>query len=176
MKRLIIMRHAKTEPWTEGVDDHARAVVPDGHEAIQKVGARIADLNWHPDNAFVSSARRARETWLGLKGLFSSCEPVIDDNFYLASAARWEDFLHDNMASDRVMLVGHNPGLHDLCISLLRHGQDHDPDSEALLFSRLPTGAAALFETVTNGGSTRETFSLRHFIRPKDLRDQAGHD
>ena len=28
MQRLILMRHAKTEPWSEGIDDHARALLP----------------------------------------------------------------------------------------------------------------------------------------------------
>ncbi|MGB1068668.1 MAG: SixA phosphatase family protein [Henriciella sp.] len=175
MKRLIIMRHAKTEPWTEGVDDHARAVVPDGHDAVQKVALNLESLNWSPDSVFVSSARRARETWLGLKERFPGCEVLVDDSLYLASVLRLEEVLLENTSSGTIMLIGHNPGLHDLGISLLRHGRNHQPDSEALLFSKLPTGAAALFEAATDAPFSRAAFSLRHFIRPKDLRDGAAH-
>ena len=44
MKRLILMRHAKTEPWGEGVDDFSRALTPRGKEDAQRMAEELVAL------------------------------------------------------------------------------------------------------------------------------------
>ena len=58
MKRLILMRPAKTEPWSEGIADHARALTPVGHEAAAAMAAMLKSEGWSPQKAIVSTARR----------------------------------------------------------------------------------------------------------------------
>ena len=60
MKRLILMRHAKTEPWDELIDDHGRALTDVGHQAADVICAALQTSGWAPDKAVVSSARRTR--------------------------------------------------------------------------------------------------------------------
>ena len=74
MQRLILMRHAKTEPWTEGIDDHARALTPVGHEAAAAMASALKAEGWVPEKAIISTARRTRETWVHLSDVFGTCD------------------------------------------------------------------------------------------------------
>ena len=71
MKRLIVMRHAKTEDWAEGIDDHGRALTERGRLDAANVGREIIAKDWTPDFVAVSSARRAKETWNYAQALHS---------------------------------------------------------------------------------------------------------
>ncbi len=89
-----------------------------------------------------SSARRARETLTELKpALGDQAEVVVTDDLYGADAA---EILHrlgevdQNIAS--VMIVGHNPGLHDLALELTGDG---DAAAISQLHTKFPTGALA---------------------------------
>lgn len=71
-----------------------------------------------------------------------------------------------------VMLVGHNPGMHDLALLLCGEG---DPDDVARIHAKFSTGALAEFDVpvkqtmdVRRAGQVRAGRLLR-FVRPKDL-------
>ena len=49
MKRLILMRHAKTEPWSEGIDDFGRALTPLGHSDARRMAEELVALSWSPE-------------------------------------------------------------------------------------------------------------------------------
>ena len=95
-----------------------------------------------PRLVLCSSARRARETLAELKpALGDQAEVVVTDDLYGADTA---EILHrlgevdQNIAS--VMIVGHNPGLHDLALDLTAHG---DAAAISQLNAKFPTGALA---------------------------------
>ena len=169
MKRLILMRHAKTEPWTEGIDDHARALTPVGHEAAEIIGKALKEEGWTPEKAVISTARRTRETWSHLSNVFGTCDVILEDDLYLAGERGIVDIICDHDGTSTLMIVGHNPGLHDLSLSILREAGSTDHQAARRVAAKLPTGAAVMFEATEDGAFVPVHFKLRNFIKPKDL-------
>jgi phosphohistidine phosphatase len=133
MKTVWLLRHAKSS-WEDGaLADRDRPLAPRGKKAAKRIRRYASDTGVRPQLVLCSSAERARATLdIVLTGLG---EPLveIDDVIYMASA----DSLLRRIQSldpglERVMLVGHNPGLHELTCLLAPPGPD--------LF---PTGALA---------------------------------
>ncbi len=169
MKRLILMRHAKTEPWTEGIDDHARALTPVGHDAAIAMGKALKGEGWTPAKAIISTARRTRETWAHLSDIFGTCEMVLEDDLYLAGERGIADIISDHDSAETVLIVGHNPGLHDLALNILREAGSTDHQAARRVAAKLPTGAVVLFEAEQDGAFVPPHFKLQNFIKPKDL-------
>jgi phosphohistidine phosphatase len=104
----------------------------------------------------------------------------ILESLYLAPAERLLEELRLVAETVRsVLLIGHNPGLHDLAAVLLGpKGLDSDSPAVNHLIEGYPTGALAEFSVAgtwrdldTGGGR------LLHFIRPRDLAgDLTGAD
>jgi phosphohistidine phosphatase len=63
MRRLMLMRHAKSDWSVGGQRDHDRALAARGREAAPLIAAYMARHGLRPDRVLVSTARRARETW-----------------------------------------------------------------------------------------------------------------
>lgn len=171
MQRLILMRHAKTEPWTEGIDDHARALTPVGHDAAIAMAAVLRSEGWSPERAIVSTARRTRETWSHLSDVYQNCDLVLEEDLYLAGERGISDLIAENDGARTLIIVSHNPGLHDLSLSLLRAAGSFDHQASIRIAAKLPTGAAVLFEAEQDGAFVPAHFRLRNFIKPKDLLD-----
>ena len=169
MKRLILMRHAKTEPWTEGIDDHGRALTPVGHEDAVRMAAALTAEGWVPDRALVSSARRTRETWSHLSPGLARCEVLVDEALYLAGERGIADFIAEADGASTLLIIGHNPGMHDLAVRLVREAGSSDHQAAMRIAAKFPTGAAALFEAEDDGAFVPATLRLQAFLRPKDL-------
>ena len=95
-----------------------------------------------PELVLCSSARRTRETLEVLRpALGEEVEVLVEDGLYGAGAGRLLDRLHRIPAAvDSVLLIGHNPGLHDLALELTGDGEE---DAVDMLRVKLPTGALA---------------------------------
>lgn len=169
MKRLILMRHAKTEPWTEGVDDHARALTSLGHEAAIKMAKALKVEGWLPEKAVVSTARRTRETWSHFANVFGACEFCMEDDLYLAGERGISEIITEHDGARTLIIIGHNPGLHDLALYILREAGSLDHQAAKRLAGKLPTGAAVLFEADEDGAFLPVHFKLQNYIKPKDL-------
>lgn len=169
MKRLILMRHAKTEPWTEGIDDHGRALTEGGHESAARIGQALTSIGWAPEHALISTARRTRETWTHLSTFFPACKAVFDPGLYLAGERGIADLISDYDGQGTLILVGHNPGMHDLAVSLVRESGSRDHQAALRLASKMPTGGCALFESEEDGAFLPVHFRLQAFFRPKDF-------
>ncbi|MEO0982404.1 MAG: histidine phosphatase family protein [Pseudomonadota bacterium] len=170
MKRLILLRHAKTEPWFEGVDDHGRALTERGRADSERVAKALRDAGWVPDLAVVSTARRAHETWTGAAPAFTGCEREMSDDLYLASVRMIGSLVRAHEDAAALMLIGHNPGIHDFACDLVQSGGAHNRFAAEALINKMPTGAAALFESDEDAAFGPYAFKLMDFIRPKDLR------
>lgn len=169
MRRLILMRHAKTEPWSEGIDDHARALTPTGHEAAIAMAKALKAKGWTPSKAIVSTARRTRETWAELVKVFGASEMMLEEDLYLAGERGIADIISDHDAVPTLIIIGHNPGLHDLSLTILRAAGSLDHRAAMRIAAKLPTGGAVLFEAEADGAFAPEQFRLFDFIKPKDL-------
>ncbi|GGB78380.1 SixA phosphatase family protein [Henriciella pelagia] len=170
MKRLILMRHAKTEPWNEGIKDRDRMLTERGHQDAELVASFLSDTGWQPDHALVSSARRTRETWRHLARHVPECRSTVSDDLYLAGIPAMEALIK-KVAEDYgcVILVGHNPGLHELAGFILSQAGSENHRAAMKLAEKFPTGAAALFESEDDGPYVPVHFRLVDFVRPKTL-------
>ena len=169
MQRLILMRHAKTEPWSEGIDDHARALTPVGHEAAIAMGKALKSEGWTPERAIISTARRTRETWAHLSDIFGTTNMMLEEDLYLAGERGIADIIADQASAKSLIIIGHNPGLHDLSLSILRAAGSRDHQAAIRIAAKLPTGAAVLFEADEDGAFVPARFRLQNFIKPKDV-------
>ena len=142
---LFLLRHAKSS-WSEaGRPDRDRPLAPRGQRAIVLL---VDDARAHgvrPDLVLCSPARRTRETLEALRpALGSGVDVRFDDDLYGADAAELLDRLRavgEDVGS--VMVVGHNPGLHDLAVGLAGYGESLRMEQ---LRAKLPTGALVTLE------------------------------
>lgn len=136
MKRLIILRHAKAVAKDAG-QDFERVLAGRGREEMKKVARYLAEHRLRPDLALVSPAARTRETW-SRAGLGDVPVRFVDTIYeaetsdLLAALRSLEDGI------ESVVLVGHNPGLEDLALTM--------PADSAPLRSGLPTAALAVID------------------------------
>ena len=143
MRELILLRHAKAVS-AEGVsDDRARSLTDRGRREAKAAGAALtaAGIAW--DAVRVSTSARTRETAALALGEAPAPTPVFLDALYLAEADTiWA--IAQSTGADRVLIIGHNPGLHELAMDLIR--QAHDRSKAGLALQEgLPTSAFAHF-------------------------------
>ena len=141
MKRLWLLRHAKSSWDHPGLADHDRPLAPRGKKAGRRI-ARWAETNdVRPDLVICSTAVRAQATLdLVRPGLGHPAERV-DRALYTASV---DDVLERLAAEDdalaEILLIGHNPTLHELAALLAPPGPDAFPTG-ALAGLRLEIGS-----------------------------------
>lgn len=170
MKRLILMRHAKTEPWTEGIDDFGRALTPQGHEDARRMAQELVALGWSPGLILVSSARRARETCAEVASVVTGEKVRPMESLYLTGVRGLSEAVRQNDRPDTLMVIGHNPGLHDFALTLLKEGGAADLEAAGRLHEKFPTSCAALFEAPSAGPFVPAQLKLTGVLRAKDFR------
>lgn len=170
MKRLILMRHAKTEPWNEGIDDFSRALTQQGHEDATRIAQEIVAMGWSPERILVSSARRARETCSEVAKVVTGEKVRPMEALYLTGVRGLTEAVSQNDGAGVLMLIGHNPGLHDFALSILREGGSLDHAASLRLHEKFPTSCAAMFETEEEGAFVPANFRLVQVLRAKDFR------
>jgi phosphohistidine phosphatase len=176
MRQLLLLRHAKSSWDDRSVPDRDRGLAPRGQYAAAAMGQAMRRLGLAPDLILVSPARRTRETLEALEPWDEA--PLIEpiEILYLATAIQLVDALRGVPETVRsVMVVGHNPGMHELAVLL---GGNATAPAAALAQVRAgyPTGALAEFNVpgawsrLGAGGG-----QLVRFLRPRDL-EQDGSE
>ena len=177
MKTLTLLRHAKSG-WDDKVArDVDRPLNGKGKRAAACVGRHWRDLHLGFDHVVASPAVRVHETIAELaSGYGESIVPVVDRRIYLASAVTLLDVIHElPEGADRVLMIGHNPGLEDLVLMLVP-----DKASDALrdtVEEKFPTASTA--ELTFDGAwadVAQNKATLTRFIRPRDLDPALGPD
>lgn len=141
MRRLIVMRHAKSSWASAGLSDHARPLNRRGRLAAPLMGAwlrEIADEQaFSLDRAIVSDSRRTRETWGWVSGVWgASAEAHFEPRLYLATTETLYSVLHELPETDScVLFLAHNPGLCDWVASLSGRRVDRFPTAATALLS-----------------------------------------
>ncbi|MBI3434509.1 MAG: histidine phosphatase family protein, partial [Proteobacteria bacterium] len=86
MRRLMLLRHAKSDVSRPGQPDRERALTERGQRAASRVGAYLAGHALAPDQVLCSTARRARQTWELIAPCFTGPLPVaFEERIYGAS-------------------------------------------------------------------------------------------
>lgn len=176
MKILTLLRHAKSG-WDDPVTrDFDRPLNPRGRRAARTVGAEMKSQGLAFDLVVASSARRVTETLDEVAAGYGEISPRYDERLYLASVATLLDVVR-NAPDDveRLLLVGHNPGMEELALRLAR--RDSDP-LRGEIEIKYPTGTVAEIELPADRwAEVREgTGRIVRFIRPRDLDPELGPD
>ena len=174
MKRLILMRHAKTEPFTEGIDDFGRALTDQGHSDAKRIAEEIVTLVWSPERILVSTARRARETCSEAAKIFEGEKVRPMESLYLCGLRGLSEAVKQNDGAGTLMVIGHNPGIHDFALDLLREAGSLDHYASQRLSEKFPTSCVAMFEREDEGSFVPALFRLSNVLRAKDYRTTAA--
>jgi phosphohistidine phosphatase len=149
MRRLMLFRHAKTHSDAPSGRDQDRRLDERGRRDAAEIGGWIARNPPFPDLVQVSPAVRAQQTWeIAWEAMKDRVpEPVVESvaDIYGAHPAQLLQAIHMAAASDpkRLMLVGHNPGMHELALALAGGG---DAAGRKALADNLPTSGLAIFD------------------------------
>jgi phosphohistidine phosphatase len=143
MKTLHLLRHAKSSWKDPGLDDHDRPLSKRGRETARGIAAYLRRAKIVPDLVICSTAVRARQTLDPIAKAIKPPKVVLEKGIYeVAQEKIWKHLRGLPKSADCVLLIGHNPGLHDLALSLV------DADSDELVpppGGKFPTGAMASF-------------------------------
>ncbi|EHK57070.1 SixA phosphatase family protein [Allomesorhizobium alhagi] len=170
MKRLLLLRHAKSSWDDPALADFDRPLAPRGRKAAPLMGRELAARDWLPQLALVSPAARSRETWeLVAAALPGSVSADFPDLLYDATP---EDVLSEIRRTPKaiktLLVLGHNPGLEDLAKRLA--GANSEKKALQQLREKFPTAALARFDF--DGKWEKLRFGdarLTHCLRPRDL-------
>jgi len=143
MHRLHLLRHAKSDRG-EGLEDHERPLTRRGREAARRVGESLPAALGRIDLVLCSPALRTRETAaLVLAGFAAPPRILYEDALYLAGRVallRRLRLIDEDAGS--VIVIGHNPGLHELALAL---AAPDSPRYTVLAAGKFPTIARASF-------------------------------
>lgn len=174
MRRLLLFRHAKAERSVPGAPDRDRALIERGRHDALRIGAYMATHALVPDGVLVSPAQRTQETWtLAAKALHPSPACAAVETLYDAMPQAILETIKILPATLRtVLIVGHNPGLHELALMLIASG---DIDTRERLREGLPTCGLAVIDFAFDGWSRLHPHSgrLDRFVSPKALDNAA---
>ena len=150
MRRLMLLRHAKTETDAPSGRDQDRRLDDRGHKDAARMGEWIAHHPPFPDTVLVSPAVRAKQTWdlawEAMKDRVEAPEVELLPELYGADPAQLLETIRTATIPanpKRLMLVGHNPGMHELALMLMGSG---DVDGRKALADNLPTSGLAIFD------------------------------
>ena len=126
MKRIYILRHAKAGQTNKKIlDDHERPLTHKGVLQCEEVGEYLGATKAKIDLVVSSTSERTKQTTeLVLESFGKKIQTKLSSKIYLGSHV---DILNEVAALDNkknnVLLVGHNPGLHQFAISLISSGE-----------------------------------------------------
>jgi phosphohistidine phosphatase len=149
MRRLLLLRHAKTETDAPSGHDQDRRLDDRGRRDAAEIGGWIGRHPPAPDSVLVSTAIRTRQTWEiaweAMKHLVAPPQVEILPELYGADLSQLLQVIHAASATDprRLMVVGHNPGMHELALALTRGG---DAAGHKALAANRPISGLAVFD------------------------------
>ena len=125
MRELILLRHAHAVPAGAGQADLDRPLSPEGLAEAEAAGRWLGENGLVPDCVLCSPARRTRETLEAVLGVIGYIDQRLEPSIYDATAGALVALADTHCDSERLLIVGHNPGLERL-VALLHSGQSGD--------------------------------------------------
>jgi phosphohistidine phosphatase len=170
MRRLLLLRHAKSSWAIPGQRDFDRPLSPRGLRAAPRIARYVADHGLAPDAVICSPARRTRATLdLMLETLPAPASVRYDQALYEGTAATLVALVRaggDEHAT--IMIVGHNPGMQDAAILLV--AADDRPMSREIA-DKYPTAALAVIDFACDRWAdvAPDNGTLQAFVTPRGL-------
>ncbi|HWC33936.1 MAG TPA: histidine phosphatase family protein [Mycobacteriales bacterium] len=164
-RTLVLIRHAKAV--AAAASDEVRPLADRGRRDALAAGRWLTELSVTPDLVVVSPATRARETWECIAEVVTSVDRRVDDRIYDNTVDDLLDVVADvpdEVAS--LALVGHNPSMHGLAITL--DDGDGDRAAQAAIRDGYPTCGIAVFDVRGTWSQLRAgAATLRAFEAPR---------
>jgi phosphohistidine phosphatase len=179
MRRLMLLRHAKTESDAPSGRDRDRRLDHRGRRDAAEIGGWIGRHRPFPDSVLVSNAVRAHQTWdiawEAMKELGPRPQVEVLPELYGADPSQLLRTIREVSDADPkvLLLVGHNPGMQELVLALAGSG---DAAGRAALADNLPTSGLAVFDFAL-GDWADVAFRrgrLVLFVTPKLLKQTSG--
>ena len=170
MKKLILLRHAKSSWRNSSQIDFDRPLSKRGRHNATKIGCYIRKNQLNADLILCSPSKRAEETFNLIRAAFSkSWEAKFLDQLYLAQERDIIREIHKiQTAICNLLVIGHNPGLSSLASTLASKGKNQLGIS---LPNKYVTGALSIFDVDVMNWSELNVYNaeLVEFLQPKDL-------
>lgn len=162
LRRLIVMRHAKSSWNTTASSDHERPLNDRGRRDAPRIGAKLVELGWTPDFILSSDAQRTQETTAGLNESFPEPVPATFlRSLYLAGPKSVrEETAHVDDSVECLLVLGHNPGWEQLVYDLSGEQVVMKTATAALLTREIDSWSDA-FNT--------PSWNLDHVLYPREL-------
>jgi phosphohistidine phosphatase len=179
MRRLMLLRHAKTENDAASGRDQDRRLDDRGRTDAAEIGRWIGRHPPFPDSVLVSTAIRAHQTWEiaweAMQGSVPQPQVELLPELYAADPSQLLQIIHGASTTDprRLMVIGHNPGMHELALILAGSG---DATGRKALADNLPTSGLAVFDFAIDDWSdvAFRRGALVLFVGPKSLKETSG--
>lgn len=150
MRRLMLLRHAKTEHDAPSGQDQDRRLDDRGRLDAAAIGAWIGRHPPLPEAVLVSTAVRAQQTWeIAGQAMMdaSAAQPRVEflADLYGADPTQLLQIIRmaDVAGPKHLLVVGHNPGMHELALALTGSGE---AAAKKALEDNLPTGGLAILD------------------------------
>ena len=169
MLRLMLLRHAKTERNAPGGRDRDRKLMKRGRADAPMIGAYMSHHRLIPDIALVSPATRVQETRALAAMAFARVPRMVrDERIYNANYAALAGIIGEAREARTLLIVGHNPGLHDLAMRLIASG---DVEMRETLNEKLPTSGLVVIDLPLDDWSLLHDHAgrLERFVSPRLL-------
>lgn len=177
MRRLILLRHAKTERDAPSGKDRDRRLDERGIRDAADIGQWLAQQDYRPNLALVSTATRAEETWNLMARILRGTQVEHVPELYNAGPTELLNIVHETAVQDPqlLMIVAHNPGLHELALGLIASGEKAGRHA---LADNLPTAAVVVIDFAVDdwGDVGFRRGRLERFVSPKLLRESSGSE
>lgn len=165
LRKLYVLRHAKSDRPDGTLADFDRRLSERGRRDAQRIGAWLAARE-PPGRVVCSPARRTVETWEIVRDVLASPVPaMLCEAIYLASPeALLATIRSTEETVSPLMLIGHNPGVHMLALSLIDAPEGH-------LRTKYPTGGLAtiVLKAASWADVEKGSGSIEDFVAPRDL-------
>ena len=173
MHSLHLLRHAKSSWADDELDDHDRPLSKRGRRDAETMAEHLAARGGMPDLVLSSTATRAHATLAPLLEVLKPKRVLLDRALYLAPGAKLLE--HLRAAGEQVgtaLMIGHNPGLHELALLL---ADPASPVGLPPLSGKFPTGALATYRFAFEWRRLKpRAATLIAYVTPRELaEDQA---
>jgi phosphohistidine phosphatase len=124
MPTLIVLRHSKAVSPL-GTPDADRPLSGRGRRDAEQAGDELRAAELSPDHVICSTSLRTRQT---LEGLGLDVPVDFESRVYGNDAEDILDLLREQ-SGETLLLIGHNPSVHQLVVGLTGTSEDHFPTS-----------------------------------------------
>jgi phosphohistidine phosphatase len=112
--KLHLLRHAKTEPFSDSGKDFDRKLMKKGILQAENIAHYFKSKNFHPTHIYCSDAARTRQTIKIVKEGNEFTTVKYLDKLYLAESPQLLSFIWEEKHNEELLIIGHNNGLSDL--------------------------------------------------------------